>query len=215
MLNELCEGGFRHYEQSVRVVELLEKDGKGLNLTYEVRDGILKHQMWTKADTMEGQVVRMADKIAYINHDVDDAINAGILTEQMLPEGARRVLGGSVRERLNTVIHSIISASLEQGDVVMAPECEEAVMSLREFMFEHVYANSKPKEEEAKAQLLLKGLYDYYMANTEQLPPEYIEGVWTRRESFSRAVCDYIAGMTDEYAIAKYEELFVPKGWQH
>ncbi|MBP5153700.1 MAG: deoxyguanosinetriphosphate triphosphohydrolase [Lachnospiraceae bacterium] len=213
-LNEVCPGGFRHYEQSVRVVEVLEKDGRGLNLTREVRDGILNHQMDTLAFTMEGRVVRISDKIAYINHDVDDAITAGLLTENMLPSGVTKILGTTVRDRINTIVNSIVTSSLDGPDVTMEPACAEAVATLRDFMFAHVYRNSRAKEEDDKAQRLLKSLYEYYMEHPDQLPRIYIEAVWERHEPYSRAVCDYIAGMTDDYAIEHYKELFVPRGWQ-
>ncbi len=214
-LNEVCPEGFTHYEQSLRVVEKLERNGTGLNLTKEVRDGILNHQVSTFAFTMEGRTVRIADKVAYINHDVEDSIMAGILTEKMLPSEATRVLGGSLGERLDTIVRSIVETSLEKGDIAMGAEVEEAVGILRKFMFTHIYTNSKPKEEEYKAEALVKRLYTYYMEHTDELPPAYIEYLWREQESYSRVVCDYIAGMTDDFAIGRYQELFVPKGWHY
>ena len=214
-LNEVYPEGFTHYEQSLRVVEKLEKNGNGLNLTAEVRDGILNHQVSTLAYTMEGRAVRIADKVAYMNHDVEDSIMAGILTEKMLPPESTRVLGHSVGERLDTIVRSIVETSLEKGDIAMGAQVEEAVANLRSFLFTHVYTNSKPKEEEAKAEALVKRLYGYYMEHTDELPPAYIEFLWKRQESYSRVVCDYIAGMTDDYAIERYQELFVPKGWHY
>ena len=215
ILNRLCTGGFSHYEQSVRIVERLEKKGRGLNLTWEVRDGIRNHRTSGHPSTPEGQIVRLSDKIAYINHDIDDAIAAGLLTEDMLPESCTRVLGHSVRERLNSMIHAIIDASLESDTLQMAPDCEDAMMNLRTFMFQNVYRDSKPKREDDKAKELLRRLYEYYMEHTEALAPEYLETVWIYHESWSRAVCDYIAGMTDDYAIRTYREIFMPRSWQY
>ncbi|MCD8053330.1 MAG: deoxyguanosinetriphosphate triphosphohydrolase [Lachnospiraceae bacterium] len=213
VLNEICEEGFSHYRQSVRVVELLEKDGRGLNLTKEVRDGILNHRTSGHPATMEGKVVRFSDKIAYINHDIDDAIRAGILTEAMLPEIYTRVLGRTVRERLNTLIHSVIETSLDQPDIRMDAEVEIAMQGLRRFMFENVYTGTEPKKEDGKAQRLLQELYFYYMDHMEEMPEEYINLVWIRQQPLSRVVCDYVAGMTDNYAVDTFNKLFVPQFW--
>ncbi|MCD8011432.1 MAG: deoxyguanosinetriphosphate triphosphohydrolase [Lachnospiraceae bacterium] len=213
ILNEICEEGFSHYRQSVRVVELLEKDGQGLNLTKEVRDGILNHRTSGHPATMEGKVVRFSDKIAYINHDIDDAIRAGILTEAMLPEIYTRVLGHTVRERLNTLIHSVIENSLNQPDIRMDGEVELAMQGLRRFMFENVYTGTEPKKEDGKAQRLLQELYYYYMDHMEEMPEEYINLVWIRQQPLSRVVCDYVAGMTDNYAVDTFNKLFVPQFW--
>lgn len=213
ILNQLCEDGFAHYKQSVRVVELLEKGGEGLNLTWEVRDGILNHRTSGHPSTMEGKVVRFSDKIAYINHDIDDAIRAGILSEEMLPRDCLAVLGSSVRERLNTMIHSVITNSIDQDNIIMGEEVEYAMSNLREYMFRNVYTASEPKKEDAKAQRLIKELYYYYMDHVEQMPVEYLNLIWIRHEPVSRVVCDYIAGMTDKFAVSTFNRLFVPKSW--
>ena len=164
ILNELCPYGFAHYQQSVRVVEVLEKDGKGLNLTKEVRDGILNHRTSGHPSTLEGGVVRLSDKIAYINHDIDDAIRARIFTEEEIPSEYTKVLGHSVRERLNTMIHDIIYQSMDQPKILMSPGMEEAMQGLRSWLFQHVYKNEVPKAEEGRAQQLIVSLYRYYTA---------------------------------------------------
>ena len=215
ILNQICEGGFTHYEQSVRVVECLEKEGRGLNLTWEVRDGIRNHRTSGRPATMEGKIVRLSDKIAYINHDIDDAIRAGLLREDRLPEEFTKVLGHSVRERLNTLIRNVIDSSLNQPDIRMDGEIEAAMQGLRGFMFDHIYTNSAAKQEDRKAQELLRRLYEYYMEHTEELPEEYFNMIWIRRDPVSRVVCDYVAGMTDGYAIDTYQRLFVPVAWKY
>ena len=212
-LNEVCPLGFRHYEQSIRVVEKLEREGQGLNLTKEVRDGILNHRTSGHPSTLEGQVVRLSDKIAYINHDIDDAIRAGILTEEMLPVEFSGVLGNTVRERLNTLIHSVIRRSLNQPEIRMDPEVEAAMSGLRTFMFQNVYTGSEPKKEDGKARYLLTFLYQYYLEHVDAMPEEYLNLIWIRREPPARVVCDYIAGMTDNYAVSTFERLFVPQSW--
>ena len=196
------------------MVEKLEKDGKGLNLTKEVRDGILNHRTSGHPSTLEGCVVRLSDKIAYINHDIDDAIRAKIFVESDLPEEYTDILGHSVRERLNTLIHDIIENSLGKPEIVMSPGMEEAMKGLRSWMFENVYKNEIPKAEEGKAQQLIVALYDYYMKHVEKLPEEYLVMMERNQEKKERVVCDYIAGMSDSYAIDKFEELFVPKAWK-
>ena len=215
ILNEICEGGFTHYEQSVRIVERIEKDGAGLNLTREVKDGIRNHRTSGRPSTMEGKIVRISDKIAYINHDIDDAIRAGILNEEMLPEEFTAVLGHSVRERLNTLIHNVIASSKDKPDIRMDEEIEAAMSGLRHYMFDNVYTNSVAKQEDKKAQALLKSLYEYYLEHTEELPEEYFNMIWISREPVSRVVCDYVAGMTDGYAIDTYQRLFVPVSWKY
>ena len=213
-LNAVMDGGFRHYEQSVRVVERLENDGRGLNLTYEVRNGIERHTSGEPAQTLEGRIVRLADRVAYINHDIDDAIRAKIFVESDLPEEYTDILGHSVRERLNTLIHDIIENSLGKPEILMSPGMEEAMKGLRSWMFENVYKNEIPKAEEGKAQQLIVALYDYYMKHVEKLPEEYLLMMERNQEKKERVVCDYIAGMSDSYAIDKFEELFVPKAWK-
>lgn len=213
-LNEVCPLGFAHFEQSVRVVELLEKKGKGLNLTWEVRDGILNHRTAGDPNTLEGKVVRLSDKIAYINHDIDDAERAGILREEDIALEYREILGFTIRERLNTLIHDIVRNSEDKADIIMSPHIEEAMQGLRSFMFKHVYRNPKAKGEEARARNMLQELYYYYSRHLEMLPGEYLELIEKRNEREERVVCDYIAGMTDQYSINKFSELFIPKSWQ-
>ena len=213
MLDQLCEGGFRHNEQSIRVVERLEKNGQGLNLTWEVRDGILNHQSESMPATPEGRIVRLSDKIAYINHDIDDAIRAHVLNEEEIPKEYRRVLGYSTRERLDTLIHDIITNSQDSANIHMSPEVEQAMRGLREFMFIHVYKNPVAKGEEIKAKELLSRLFSFYMGHTDKLPGKF-QRMMEEGEARDRVVCDYIAGMTDQYAIAKFEEYFMPKAWQ-
>lgn len=214
ILNELCPYGFAHYQQSVRVVEVLEKDGKGLNLTKEVRDGILNHRTSGHPSTLEGGVVRLSDKIAYINHDIDDAIRARIFTEEEIPSEYTKVLGHSVRERLNTMIHDIIYQSMDQPKILMSPGMEEAMQGLRSWLFQHVYKNEVSKAEEGRAQQLIVSLYRYYMEHVIELPEEYLLMMVQQNESKERVVCDYIAGMSDSYAIDRFEQLFVPKAWK-
>lgn len=213
VLNRLCEGGFKHNEQSVRIVELLEKDGEGLNLTWEVRDGILNHQTSTMPNTLEGRIVRFSDKIAYINHDIDDAIRGRILTEEDIPFELRAILGNSTTERLDTLIHNIITNSMDKNDIIMSKDVLEAMQDLRKFMFTNVYRNPVAKGEEEKAKELLERLFEYYMEHPMELPARYTNMIANGARQ-DRAVCDYIAGMTDQYATAKFSEYFVPKAWQ-
>ena len=214
-LNQVCSEGFAHHQQSVRIVERLEKGGKGLNLTWEVRDGISNHQMSGKPSTLEGKIVRYSDKIAYINHDVDDAIRAGVIRENEIPRTYTDILGHSTRERLNTMIHDIVNHSLEKPDIQMSEDVEFAFRGMRKYMFENVYTNPKAKGEEEKAENILKELFRYYMDHPERLSNEYIERMWQTGETQERSVCDYIAGMTDQYAIAKFQEFFVPVSWRY
>lgn len=213
ILNELCEEGYRHNEQSVRIVEQLEKDGKGLNLTWEVRDGILNHQTSMMPHTLEGKIVRLSDKIAYINHDIDDAIRAKVMSEEDIPLEIRKVLGMTTKERLNTLIHNIIMNSMGKNDIVMSEEIGGAMQDLRKFMFQKVYTNPAAKGEEAKAERLLCELYAHYMGHIEILPEQY-QRMHSEGEKKERVVCDYISGMTDQYAVAKYREFFLPKAWE-
>ena len=214
ILNELCADGFAHYKQSVRVVEVLEKKGQGLNLTWEVRDGIMNHRTSGSPSTLEGHIVRLSDKIAYINHDIDDAIRAKIFVEEDLPREYTDVLGHSVRERLNLMIHDMIEQSLDKPSISMSPGMETAMHGLRTWMFDHVYRNGVAKTEERKAQQMIEMLYDYYLKHIGELPEEYLTMMRGRDETKERTVCDYIAGMTDIYAIDRFNELFVPKSWK-
>lgn len=212
-LNEVCPLGFTHYEQSIRIVEILEKKGRGLNLTWEVRDGIRNHRTAGHPSTLEGKIVRLSDKIAYINHDIDDAERAGILTEAEIPGEYREILGSTIKERLNALIHDIVIHSQGKDDILMSQEMEKAMRGMRAFMFEEVYRNPAAKEEEEKAKRLLVKLYDYYSSHLEVLPEEY-RMLINRGEREERVVCDYIAGMTDQYAMKKFSELYIPRAWQ-
>lgn len=213
-LNRVCECGFRHYEQSLRVVEILENDGEGLNLTKEVRDGILNHKTSGKPSTLEGQVVRLSDKIAYINHDIDDAIRGRIITEADIPRQYTDVLGTTTKKRLDTLIRDIVLNSLDKPEVRMSEVIENAMMELRVFMFEYVYTNPKAKAEEIKAKKMLKELYRYYLVHIEELPQEFIYLIEQKKQDEKRVVCDYIAGMSDQYSVAKFEQIFVPNAWK-
>lgn len=213
LLNSLCKEGFCHNEQSVRIVEKLEKNGEGLNLTWEVRDGILNHQTKTMPHTLEGKIVRYSDKIAYINHDIDDAIRAQIMVKEDIPKELRNTLGDTTKERLDRLIHNIIIHSMDRDDICMSKEIEEAMRELRRFMFTHVYQNPIAKGEEIKARGLLKQLYDYYMDHMELIPEKYTRMI-EAGETKERIICDYISGMTDQYAITKFEEYFLPQAWQ-
>ncbi|MCR5467711.1 MAG: deoxyguanosinetriphosphate triphosphohydrolase [Lachnospiraceae bacterium] len=213
VLDKFLEGGFKHNEQSVRVVEKLEKDGRGLNLTWEVRDGILNHELNLMPSTLEGRVVRLSDKIAYTCSDIEDAIRAKILTEEELPKEYTDILGHTTRERLNTCIHDIIINSEDKDDICLSSDVMDALMGLRKFMFENVYTNPIAKAEEIRAYSLLEQLFDFYMKNTSLLPP-WFESRITEEENAARVVCDYIAGMTDQYAVNKFKEYFMPKAWE-
>ena len=211
-LNAIHPGGFRHAEQSVRVVEVLEKEGEGLNLTWEVRDGILNHRTAGSPSTLEGQVVRLCDKISYIHHDMDDSIRAGLLSEDDIPITLRVVLGDTCRERLNTLIHDMVESSLGKDSIRQSPEMAEAMKLLRELMFANVYRSSVAKKEEVKAKRMLTELYEYYTEHPDQLSGEY-QRLIERGEKKEQVVCDYISGMTDQYSIHKFQEIYVPKSW--
>ena len=213
VLNRIRTEGFRHAEQSVRAVEFLEKNGRGLNLTKEVRDGILNHGTSGHPSTMEGKVVRISDKIAYINHDIDDSLRAGIFREEDIPACFTEVLGHSVRERLNTMINDAIRNSLGIPDIRLSEGMFETMMGLRRWMFENVYQNSAPKEEEGKAEQMIAQLYEYYLRRPEEMPEEYQSFMRDLGQPMERTVCDFIAGMSDQYAIKTYEDKFIPKAW--
>ncbi len=208
-LNEVYPGGFKHYEQSLRVVDVIEKNGQGLNLTFEVRDGIVCHTTGKEADTLEGRIVKYADHIAYINHDIDDAERAGILSEGDIPTHIKDVLGKSKSQRINTMVRSIIESS--DHDIKMAPDVDEAYRELHSFMFKNVYTNPICKGEEGKAIAIVQELYRYFSEHPEEMPDEYV--VLAEKESAQRGACDYISGMSDHYALAMYNNLFVPKFW--
>lgn len=202
---------FRHNEQSLRVVDVLEKSGEGLNLTYEVRMGILGHTGPNIPETYEGQIVRRSDQIAYVNHDIDDAIRAGILHDEDIPESICAVLGTGHSQRINTLTCDMIHTSREAGSILLSPAVDAALMELRAFMFEHVYRNPVAKGQETKAQDMLKRLYEYYYKHPEALPEDFQPQL--SFDGMERTVCDYIAGMTDNYAVDKFTELFIPMGW--
>jgi len=205
---------FSHSRQGLRVVEHLERQGLGLNLTWEVRDGILNHQTSKTPHTLEGQVVRLSDKIAYINHDIDDAIRGGIMTEEDIPKSIRAVLGETNANRLDTMVNDIIIQSIEKPEVKMSTEIGEAMAELRGFLFQSVYLNPKAKSTEEKAIHLIKELYNYYISNTCSLPQQFLEQLDYRENNLEQIVCDYIAGMTDSYAVQRYQEIFVPEAWK-
>lgn len=211
-LNEICPYGFRHNEQSVRTVDILEKNGAGLNLTWEVRDGIENHQTKNMPSTLEGKVVRFSDKIAYTYHDMDDAIRAGMLKPSDVPREIGEIVGYTPRERLNNFIHDIVTQSKGTNDVRMSEEVDRAMRALRNFMFDKVYSNPIAKGEEDKAVSLVKTLYEYYMNHTYELPKFFVE-LGLRGEPRELVVCDYISSMTDRFAISLYNELYVPKFW--
>lgn len=212
VLTECGLPGFHHNEQSVRLVEKVERMGEGLNLTREVVDGILNHGTENMPATPEGKVVRLSDKIAYINHDIDDSIRAHVLKESDLPKEETDILGHSVKERLNTMIHDIIKKSQGEADICQSDDIRDAMASLRRFMFTHVYQSDVVKHEEKKAQAMLKGLFTYYREKPKRMPESY-RILLMRGDQTEIVVADYISGMTDSYAVLKYEELFVPKGW--
>lgn len=210
-LSEAMGQPFRHNEQSLRVVDILENGGEGLNLTYEVRMGILGHTGPFVPETMEGQIVRWADRMAYVNHDIDDAIRAGILDRTDIPKFVIKTLGTTHSARINTLVCDMITASREEGKIVLSQQVEKALQELREFMFERVYRNPVAKGEETKAREMLKRLYEYYYTHPEALPEDFQPQM--SLEGMERTVCDYIAGMTDNYAVDKYTEIFIPTGW--
>ena len=212
-LDEVCPNGFEHHLQSIRVVEKLENHGKGLNLTKEVRDGIQNHQTDSMPSTLEGKLVRLSDKIAYINHDIDDAIRGRIITEKDIPIEYTDILGNSLTKRLNTMIHDIIKNSEDKDDIHMSPDIETAMRSLRKYMFSNVYLNKKAKGQEEQAEGLLKFLFEFYIKHLEQLPEEYVNRMKVNDETEYVAVADYIAGMTDRFAVAKFKELMIPSSW--
>ena len=202
---------FRHNEQSLRVVDLLEKNGQGLNLTHEVRMGILGHTGDYIPETLEGQVVRHSDRIAYVNHDIDDAIRAGILSDDDLPGDITKILGHNHSQRVNTLVTDAILTSREAGAVMFSPAVDQALLDLRSFMFERVYRNPVAKGEESKAKDMLQKLFEYYYEHPEALPEDFQPQM--SFEGLERTVSDYIAGMTDNYAVDKYTEIFIPMGW--
>ena len=212
-LDKLNPMGFAHYKQSVRVAQVLEKKGRGLNLTWEVIDGILNHRTSGRPATLEGQVVRLCDKISYIHHDMDDAHRAGLISEDDIPITIRMLLGYTIRERLNTLIHNIVENSQGKDTIQMSEEVYQAMLDLRKIMFQNVYLNPKAKKEEAKAIDMLSKLYEYYMEHPQKMSKEYVNLIATGT-SLNQAVCDYLSGMTDQYSMQKFQEIFIPKAWE-
>ena len=210
-LSDVMGAEFHHNEQSLRVVDKLEKDGRGLNLTYEVRRGILCHSGPEIAETLEGRIVRYADRIAYINHDIDDAMRAGILTNEDIPREISEILGCTHAQRINSLVSDLVSASMGKTEILMTPRVEDAMLALRSFMFERVYRNPVAKGEESKAKLIIQELYRCYVKHPEKLPADFRARM--DEDGLPRVVCDYVAGMTDKYAIYKFEEFFVPTAW--
>lgn len=211
-LNRVCPLGFEHSQQSVRTVDRLERKGQGLNLTYEVRDGILNHQTIGKPHTLEGKVVRLSDKISYIHHDMDDAVRAGILRESDVPKEIRDVIGCTPSERLDHFVHDIVTNSMGRNDICMSEPVAEAMKNMRRFMFENVYQNPVAKSEESKAEVLMETLYQHFMKNIDDLPEEFLN-LLSEGEPREQVICDYVGAMTDRFAIAMYEEIYIPKSW--
>lgn len=208
-LDKLTPGGFKHYMQSLRVVDKLEKDGQGLNLTWEVRNGIVTHTKGTWAATPEGRIVRMADQIAYVNHDIEDAVRAGVLDPATLPKDCTAVLGQTKSARITTMINSILAHS--DGDVGVGAEEKEAFLALRNFMYATVYVDKTAKAEEQKVDKVIGELYEYYLAHVDQMSNFYVQLAY--QDNPERAVTDYISGMSDEFAIRTFEDVFVPRKW--
>lgn len=211
LLNQVMPGGFAHYQQSVRVVERLEKAGAGLNLTWEVRNGIVCHTKGAPAATLEGQIVRLADNIAYINHDIQDALRGKIICPMDIPLEISNIIGYTHSDRIDALVNDAIQASQGQGEIRQSPGVGEAMEALKDFMFKYVYTNPVAKGEEGKAQDMLYQLFEYFKENPDELPADF--QTIRVEEGIDRAVCDYIAGMTDPFAVETYKEIFIPKGW--
>ena len=211
VLNDLVTGGFEHNEQSLRVVEKLENGGRGLNLTFEVRDGILNHTSRGNPATLEGAVVSIADRIAYINHDIDDAERAGILSEEMLPDTCRKMIGASHGERINNLIINVLNESSGRPFVRMEDRMWREFNKLRDFLFDNLYHNRVAKAEEGKAEGVIRALWYYYLDHIDDIPEEFLKNL--PKDGYERVVADHIACMTDRYAIDDYKRRFVPKDW--
>lgn len=208
-LDSVCSDGFAHYKQSLRVVDVIEREGKGLNLTKEVRNGIVCHTKGTEAFTLEGRIVRLADKIAYINHDIDDAVHAGIMKESDISKYIRDTLGERKSQRIDKLVRSVVENSVD--DIILGEDCADAFAQLHSFMFERVYTNPECKGEEVRAVEMIKWLYEYFLGKPDEMPSDY--KLIMEREGTERAACDYIAGMTDRYAVDIFEALFIPRSW--
>ena len=206
-LNRLCQNGFSHTKQSLRIVEVLEKEGRGLNLTREVRDGILNHSGSGNPKSLEGRVVQLADRIAYLNHDIDDAVRGGVLSGSDIPNDISLMLGRTHRERINTLIRDVIEMSRGQNDIAMSEAISGSMEALRDFMFERIYKSDRALREEEKATFIIETLFVNYLES----PPDSDLGGFVDTET---AVCDYIAGMSDHFAIEKFKERSIPVSWQ-
>ena len=213
-LNKLCSKGFRHYEQSIRVVEVLENNGMGLNLTKEVRDGIINHRNSGNPSTLEGKVVRLSDKIAYINHDIDDAIRGKIICEKDIPKEYTDVLGNTTKKRLDTLVKDIVRNSYGVNDILMSGEVQKAMMDLRQYMFTSVYTNPLAKSEDSKAYEMITLLFEYYLKHIDEMPDEFKYLINECGEDEEQVVCDYIAGMSDQYSVSTFQTIFIPKSWK-
>ena len=213
-LDELCRetGGFAHNEQSLRVVERLEKEGKGLNLTWEVRDGILNHRTSGSPSTLEGKIVQLSDKIAYTNHDIDDAVRAGMLRPRDIPREVVARIGTTSSSRINAMIRDTIGNSMDINDIRMSGEMRQTLKNLRAFMFKQVYASDVAAAEHKKAEKIVGDLFAYYLEYPEEMSEEF-QILLEEGDPVRQVVCDYIACMTDRFAVAKYNELFIPKEW--
>ncbi len=212
VLDALCKDGFEHCAQSIRVVERLEKNGRGLNLTWEVKDGILNHRTAGHPHTLEGCVVQLSDKIAYINHDIDDAIRAGVLKENEIPLELQEVIGRTASARINSMIRDTISHSSGEKGIQNSPEMKQAMGDLRKFMFQKVYTDERAVTEGRKVDRLLRDLFSYFMEHPEEMQQEFL-CLMEEGETVERTVCDFIACMTDRYAVALYHKLFIPSSW--
>ncbi len=210
-MRELFSPDFTHYKQSLRVVEKLENNGKGLNLTWEVRDGIVNHTGSSMASTLEGVIVKFADRIAYINHDIDDACRAGILSPEDIPKDLREILGERHGERINNMVSAVIRASADRNEIRMDPDFQDATNRLRAFLFANVYTSPIAKAEESKAKEMLGLLFEHFVAHPEQMPELYRRNA--EEEGVQRCVCDFISGMTDRYAIETFKKIFIPNAW--
>lgn len=217
VLNKIIPSGFEHCDQSLRIVEKIEREGKGLNLTKEVRDGIVNHRTSGTPHTLEGKIVRLSDKIAYINHDVDDAIEAKILDETTLPKEVRDVLGNTVKERIDFLVKNVVHNSLDKNDILLSADAEKAMKQLRSWLFQNLYDNKNhaniAKSEEEKAQKIIEMLYGFYINNIDKLPKEY-KNLLDMGEMKEQVVADYVAGMTDDYALFKFNDIYIPRGWK-
>ena len=212
VMRKMYSPDFSHNIQGVRVVEKLENNGDGLNLTAEVREGIACHSGEVLSSTLEGRVIRYADRIAYINHDIDDALRAGILTQDEIPADLRAILGQTHGERINNMVQSIVRASEGRAAIEMEPDIQEATDALRDFLFARVYRDSVAKVEDVKAKDMLAQLFAHFLDHPELLPIDYLETI--SKESVARAVCDYLSGMTDRFAIELYSKIFIPEVWR-